>query len=128
MTQHLCDSEFPWCPADARNGDFYKLRVKEEMVLVEPPAPPTIPDPPKVQEAPRLPPIVEPVDDDPFLPDPEPWTSLLPGPGVTPSVLPPPSYEGFVASSTLPRCDWSRSTWKNRPNISNPFFSGTTWT
>ena len=29
MTQHLCDSEFPWCPADARNGDFYKLRVKD---------------------------------------------------------------------------------------------------
>jgi hypothetical protein len=29
MTQHLCDSEFPWCPADARTGDFYKLRVKD---------------------------------------------------------------------------------------------------
>jgi hypothetical protein len=29
MTQHLCDSEFPWCPADARTGDFFKLRVKD---------------------------------------------------------------------------------------------------
>ena len=29
MTQHLCDSEFPWCPTDARAGDFYKLRVKD---------------------------------------------------------------------------------------------------
>ncbi len=29
MTQHLCDSEFPWCPSDARSGDFYKLRVKD---------------------------------------------------------------------------------------------------
>ena len=29
MTQHLCDSEFPWCPADARTGEFYKLRVKD---------------------------------------------------------------------------------------------------
>jgi hypothetical protein len=29
MTQHICDSEFPWCPGDARTGEFYKLRVKE---------------------------------------------------------------------------------------------------
>ncbi|MGD2112995.1 MAG: ParB-like protein, partial [Gammaproteobacteria bacterium] len=29
MTRHLCDSEFPWCPADAHSGDFYKLRVKD---------------------------------------------------------------------------------------------------
>lgn len=29
MTKHVCDSEFPWCPADARAGDFYKLRVKD---------------------------------------------------------------------------------------------------
>ena len=29
MTRHLCDSEFPWCPADARAGEFYKLRVKD---------------------------------------------------------------------------------------------------
>ena len=29
MTQHLCDSEFQWCPPDARTGDFYKLRVKD---------------------------------------------------------------------------------------------------
>ena len=27
MTNEICDSEFPWCPADARQGDFYKLRV-----------------------------------------------------------------------------------------------------
>ena len=27
MTKHLCDSEFDWCPPDARAGDFYKLRV-----------------------------------------------------------------------------------------------------
>lgn len=29
MTKHICDSEFPWCPADARAGDFYKLRVND---------------------------------------------------------------------------------------------------
>ena len=29
MTQQLCDSEFPWCPSDARAGEFYKLRVKD---------------------------------------------------------------------------------------------------
>jgi hypothetical protein len=28
VTSHLCDSEFSWCPADARTGGFYKLRVK----------------------------------------------------------------------------------------------------
>ena len=29
MTKHLCDSEFSWCPADARTDEFYKLRVKD---------------------------------------------------------------------------------------------------
>ena len=29
MTQEVCDSEFPWCPADARPGEFYKLRVDD---------------------------------------------------------------------------------------------------
>ena len=29
MSQHVCDSEFSWCPADARAGDYYKLRVKD---------------------------------------------------------------------------------------------------
>jgi len=29
MTQKICDSEFPWCPADAKAGDFYKLRLKD---------------------------------------------------------------------------------------------------
>ena len=29
MTQHICDSEFPFCPADAKAGEFYKLRVKD---------------------------------------------------------------------------------------------------
>ena len=29
MTKQLCDSEFPWCPADAKAGDSYKLRVKD---------------------------------------------------------------------------------------------------
>jgi len=29
MSIYLCDSEFPWCPSDARAGDFYKLRVKD---------------------------------------------------------------------------------------------------
>jgi hypothetical protein len=29
MAQHICDSEFPWCPADARTDEFYKLRVKD---------------------------------------------------------------------------------------------------
>jgi len=28
MSKHICDSEFDWCPSDARSGDFYKLRVK----------------------------------------------------------------------------------------------------
>jgi len=27
LTKHLCDSEFPWCPPEARSGEFYKLRV-----------------------------------------------------------------------------------------------------
>jgi hypothetical protein len=27
LTKHLCDSEFPWCPRDARAGEFYKLKV-----------------------------------------------------------------------------------------------------
>jgi hypothetical protein len=29
MIQKICDSEFPWCPADAKAGDFYKLRLKD---------------------------------------------------------------------------------------------------
>ena len=29
MTKHLCDSEFEWCPPDARAGEFYKLRVSD---------------------------------------------------------------------------------------------------
>ena len=29
MSQHIYDSEFPYCPADAKAGDFYKLRVKD---------------------------------------------------------------------------------------------------
>jgi len=29
MTPHICDSEFPWSPPDARAGDFYKLRLKD---------------------------------------------------------------------------------------------------
>ena len=29
MSKHVCDSEFPWCPTDARVGDFYKLRIKD---------------------------------------------------------------------------------------------------
>ena len=29
MSKHICDSEFPYCPADARNGEFFKLRVKD---------------------------------------------------------------------------------------------------
>ena len=29
MTRHLCDSEFSWCPAGAKTGGFYKLRVKD---------------------------------------------------------------------------------------------------
>ena len=29
MSKYLCDSEFDWCPPDARTGDFYKLRVKD---------------------------------------------------------------------------------------------------
>jgi len=27
LTNHLCDSEFPWCPPNARSGEFYKLKV-----------------------------------------------------------------------------------------------------
>ena len=29
MSKHVCDSEFPWCPSDARADDFYKLRVSD---------------------------------------------------------------------------------------------------
>ena len=29
MTQHIYDSEFPWCPTDAKAGEFYKLRLKD---------------------------------------------------------------------------------------------------
>jgi len=29
MSKHVCDSEFPWCPSDARADDFYKLRIKD---------------------------------------------------------------------------------------------------
>lgn len=29
MSKHICDSEFPWCPSDARAEDFYKLKVKD---------------------------------------------------------------------------------------------------
>lgn len=29
MSKHVCDSEFPWCPSDARADEFYKLKVKD---------------------------------------------------------------------------------------------------
>jgi hypothetical protein len=29
MTRHICDSEFDWRPADASQGDSYKLRVED---------------------------------------------------------------------------------------------------
>jgi len=29
MSKKICDSEFPWCPADAKAGDFYKLRLND---------------------------------------------------------------------------------------------------
>ena len=29
MIQQVCDSAFPWCPADAKTGELYKLRVKD---------------------------------------------------------------------------------------------------
>ena len=29
MSKHVCDSEFPWCPSDARADDFYKLRIND---------------------------------------------------------------------------------------------------
>lgn len=29
MSQHVCDSEFTYCPADAKTGDYHKLRVKD---------------------------------------------------------------------------------------------------
>ena len=29
MTKQISDSEFAWCPADARPGEFYKLRVRD---------------------------------------------------------------------------------------------------
>ena len=29
MSKHVCDSEFSWCPSDARVDDFYKLRIKD---------------------------------------------------------------------------------------------------
>ncbi len=27
MSKNVCDSEFDWCPPDARHGDYYKLRI-----------------------------------------------------------------------------------------------------
>ena len=29
MSNAICDSEFTWCPSDARAGEFYKLRLKD---------------------------------------------------------------------------------------------------
>ncbi|NOQ78890.1 MAG: hypothetical protein GQ546_05770 [Gammaproteobacteria bacterium] len=29
MSKHVCDSEFSWCPSDARVDDFYKLRIED---------------------------------------------------------------------------------------------------
>ena len=29
MSKKICDSEFPWCPLDAKAGEFYKLRLKD---------------------------------------------------------------------------------------------------
>jgi hypothetical protein len=29
VTRNICDSEFAWCPSDAKAGDFYKLRVDD---------------------------------------------------------------------------------------------------
>ena len=29
MTEYICDSEFPWCLADAKAGESCKLRVKD---------------------------------------------------------------------------------------------------
>ncbi|MGB5567834.1 MAG: hypothetical protein WBM81_00905 [Sedimenticolaceae bacterium] len=29
MIKHLCDSEFPYCPPDARSGEFFKLKVNK---------------------------------------------------------------------------------------------------
>lgn len=29
MTTNFCDSEFSWCPSDAKTGDYHKLRIKD---------------------------------------------------------------------------------------------------
>lgn len=29
MAKNFCDSEFSWCPPDAKAGDFHKLRIKD---------------------------------------------------------------------------------------------------
>ena len=29
MTKQVCASEFPWCPPDAKEGDYYKIRVSD---------------------------------------------------------------------------------------------------
>lgn len=29
MTQEICDSEFPWCPSDAKAGEIYKLHLND---------------------------------------------------------------------------------------------------
>lgn len=80
----------------------YQLRQKEEIFWVEVEAPPEVPDLPKIQDAPRLPPIIKPVPDEDAPPEVEPWRSIIDP--YEPITAPrPPDYEGFVASSTLPR-------------------------
>ncbi len=81
----------------------YKLRQKVEMVWIDVPDPVNIPEPPAVQEAPKIPPVViaAPDDDpntvDPIWDFPDFWN---------PNPAPPtaiPTYDGFVASSALPQ-------------------------
>nr|MEE4268752.1 TonB family protein [Candidatus Krumholzibacteria bacterium] len=81
----------------------YRLRQKVEMVWIDVPDPLEIPEPPQVQEAALVPPdIVAAPEDDPTTVEPwwgqdDFWDNI---PAPSPAT---PSYDGFTASSALPR-------------------------
>ena len=81
----------------------YRLRETEEMIWIDVADPAPLIDPPAPLEMPRIPPIIEAApDDEPGLKEPG-WTSDRiwdPPPVHQPK---PSDYDGFVASSALPR-------------------------
>lgn len=82
----------------------YRLRQSTEMVWYDIPDPMDIPEPPQPVQAPRLPPVIEAVpEEDPNAIDPnwEPVDFWEPSP--PPAATGPEAYDGFRASSALPR-------------------------